>query len=227
MRHRTWGVSLWLLGAMGLVSVAGCAGKGETVWLDLQPVIRASGTVAAQKDSPELVLVEAFEDLRPEKGKTGLRTHLWGGVTYFDVPSSLPGASVARLVGEYLAKTGRQVTINVVNGMPGQPDRAGASVVTQGGADVIVTGQVQELSVHAKSRFGSTEMSAKFHVVVLAKNKADGSTVRRVLEGARSQTVFRFEPEDVQALVNAMLTDSLNRLLENISVEGKSWRLKS
>lgn len=227
MWNRRWGLSLWLLGAMSLVNMAGCAGKGETVWLDLKPGIRAPGTAEAQKDSPELVLVEAFDDLRPEKGKTGLRTHIWGGVTYFDVPGSLPGASVARLVGEYLAKTGRQVTINVVSSGPGQPDRAGASGVMQGGADVIVTGQVEELSVHAKSRFGSTEISAKFHVLVLAKNKADGSTVRRVLEGARSRTVFWFEPEDVQALVNAMLTDSLNRLLENISVEGKSWRLKS
>ncbi|MBM4134122.1 MAG: hypothetical protein FJ245_10170 [Nitrospira sp.] len=225
MRYRTWGLSLWLLGAMGLVNMAGCAGKGETVWLELQPGTRAEG--AAQKDSPELVLVEAFEDLRPQKGKTGLRTHLGGGVTYFDVPGGLPGASVARLVGEYLAKTGRQVTINVVSSAPDQPDRSGAPVGTQGGTDVIVTGQVEELSVHAKSRFGSTEMSAKFHVVILAKNKADGSTVRRVLEGSRSRIVFWFEPEDMQELVNAMLTDSLNRLLENISVEGKSWRLKS
>lgn len=225
MGYRMWGLSLWLLGAMGLVNMAGCAGKGETVWLDLQPGTRAEG--AAQKDSPELVLVEAFEDVRPEKGKTGLRTHFWGGVTYFDVPGSLPGASVARLVGEYLAKNGRQVTINVVDSVPGRPDRVGAPGVAQGGADVIVTGQVEELSVHAKSRFGSTEISAKFHVVVLAKNKADGSTVRRVLEGSRSRTVFWFEPEDVQELVNAMVTDSLNRLLENISVEGKSWRLKS
>lgn len=225
MRYRTWGLSLWLLGALGLMNMAGCAGKGETVWLDLQPGARAEG--AAQKDSPELVLVEAFEDSRPEKGRTGLRTHFWGGVTYFDVPGSLPGASLARLVGEYLAKTGRQVTINVVSSVPGRPDRAGTTGGTQGGADVIVTGQVEELSAHAKSRFGSTEISAKFHVVVLAKNKADGSQVRRVLEGSRSRTVFWFEPEDVQALVNAMLTDSLNRLLENISVEGKSWRLKS
>lgn len=216
-----------MLGAMGLVNVAGCAGKGETVWLDLQPEMRAQGTVAAQKDSPELVLVEAFEDLRPEKGKTGLRTHFWGGLTYFDVSGGIPGAAVARLVGEYLAKTGRQVTINVVSNVPNQPGRPGATAVTQGGPDVTVTGQVQELSIHAKSRFGSTEISAKFHVVVVAKNRADGSTVRRVLEGARSKTVFWFEPEDVQALVNAMLTDSLNRLLDNISVEGKSWRLKS
>ncbi|MFM8552590.1 MAG: hypothetical protein ACKOCD_09860, partial [Nitrospiraceae bacterium] len=166
MRRSVWGMSLWLWGVIGLAAVPGCAGKGETVWLDLQPGPRAEGP--APKDSPELVLVEAFEDLRPEKGKTGLRTHIWGGVTYFDVPGSLPGASVARLVGEYLAKTGRQVTINVV----AQPDRPGSPSVSQGGADVMITGQVQELSVHAKSRFGSTEITAKFQVTVLAKNKA-------------------------------------------------------
>ncbi|MDE3034544.1 MAG: hypothetical protein KGJ14_01105 [Nitrospirota bacterium] len=221
MRHHRWSVSLWLWGVVSLVVMAGCAGKGETVWLDLQPGLRTDGP--APKDSPELVLVEAFEDLRPEKGKTGLRTHLWGGVTYFDVPGGVPGAAVARLVGEYLARTGRQVTINVVN----QPDRPGTPAATQGSADVTITGQVQELSVHAKSRFGSTEISAKFQVTVLARNKADGSTVRRVLEGARSKTVFWFEPEDVQALVNAMLTDSLNRLLDNVYLEGRSWRLKS
>lgn len=222
MRVHRGNVAVWLAGLWLLALLAGCAGKGETVWLDLQPGAKG-GQVGTKQESPELVLVEAFEDVRADKGKTGLRTHLWGGVTYFDVPGSLPGASVARLVGEYLAKHGRQVTINVVD-QPAKPAMPGPA---QSGADVTVTGQVQELSLYAKSRFFSTEISAKFQVTVMARNKADGSQVRRVLEGTRSRTVFWFEPEDVQELVNAMLTDGLNRLLDGVSVEGRSWRLKS
>lgn len=216
-----WNRSWWLflgLGCLVLPSLSGCAGKGQTVYLDLNSALRGAET--EQTGRGEAVLVEAFEDLRPEKQRLGTRTHIWGGVTHFDVPGSRAGSVVARLVGEYLAKTGRQVTINVV----GTGEQAAQA---KGVPDVTVTGQVHEFSTHAKSRFFSTVITAKFQVIVLAKNSADSSSVKLSLEGERSRTVFWFNEEDVQALINDMLADSLKKLMSSVKVEGKSWALKS
>lgn len=218
MRQQAFGMVAAVV--LSLAVMAGCAGKGETVNLDLKPAPR--GSVAdAQQESGERVLVEAFEDLRPDKTRLGTRTHLWGGVTHFDVAGGKAGAAIARVIGEHLAQKGRQVKINVVT--PGGQAAKG----DEWAPDVTVTGQVQELTAHAKSRFGNTLITAKIQVIVFAQNSADGSKVRLSLDGERSRAVFWFEPEDVQALVNAMLADSLDKLLSNVQVQKGSWVLKS
>jgi hypothetical protein len=204
---------------LGLTLLAGCAGKGETVHLDLKPA--PQGNVAeAQKASGERVLVRAFEDLRPDKARLGTRTHLWGGMTHFDVPGGNAGGAIARVVGEYLAQKGRQVKIKVVQ--PGQP-----ATGDEWAPDVTVTGQVEELSANAKSRVLNTLVTAKLRVIVYGVNSADGSKVRLSLEGEKSKPVFWFDPEDVQALVNELLVESLDKLLSNVQVEKGSWVLKA
>src|SRR6185436_16017306 len=155
MRNRGWRLFLGLGICVVLSALAGGAVKGETSYLDLNAALHGAET--EQTGRGEAVLVEAFEDLRPEKQRLGTRTHLWGGVTHFDVPGGRAGAVVARLVGEYLAKTGRHVTINVV----GTGEQAQQS---KGTPDVTVTGQVQEFATHVKSRFFSTVITAKFQV---------------------------------------------------------------
>lgn len=203
---------------LGLALLAGCAGKGDTVHLDLKPA--PQGNVAeAQKASGERVLVKAFEDLRPDKTRLGTRTHLWGGVTHFDVPGGNAGASVARVVGEYLAQKGRQVKIQVV--------QAARPAGDEWAPDVTVTGQVEELSANAKSRVGNTLITVKLRVIVYGVNSADGSKVRLSLEGEKARPVFWFDPEDVEALVNELLVESLNKLLSNVEVQKGSWVLRS
>lgn len=203
---------------LGLALLAGCAGKGDTVHLDLKPA--PQGNVAeAQKASGERVLVKAFEDLRPDKTRLGTRTHLWGGVTHFDVPGGNAGASVARVVGEYLAQKGRQVKIQVV--------QAARPAGDEWAPDVTVTGQVEELSANAKSRVGNTLITVKLRVIVYGVNSVDGSKVRLSLEGEKARPVFWFDPEDVEALVNELLVESLNKLLSNVEVQKGSWVLRS
>ncbi|MEW6543474.1 MAG: hypothetical protein AB1411_07675 [Nitrospirota bacterium] len=205
----------WILcsvaGAVWL-ALAGCAGSGETVDLYLQ----ALGPIPP-KGSGETILVMPFEDQRAEKQKVGMRTHVWGGVTYFDVPGGKAGDALAEVVADYLKKEGRQVS-------PGKgPAQAETS---QKQPDVTLTGQIHELSAHAKSRFGSTEITIKVRVALRAMNAADRSTTKMTLEGARTQTVFWFEPRDVQDLLNATLNESLQRLITDVKVEGRSWRIK-
>jgi len=215
MNSRVWLVLVGL--GLSLSALSGCAAKGETVQLDLRTSVRGDG---APLEGGERVQIEAFEDLRAEQGPLGVRTHIWGGVTRFDVPGGKPGAVLARLLGETLLQKGRQVKVVVAGS-------GKAEAPADGAPDVTITGQIQEFSTHAKSRFGSTVITAKLQVLVLARNSANGSTVRLMLEDARSRTVFWFEPEDVQDLVNAMLADGLEKLLSNVRVDGRSWALKS
>ncbi|MBM4125689.1 MAG: hypothetical protein FJ246_12195, partial [Nitrospira sp.] len=141
-RARSWfggcaAVMLW--------SLVGCVGTGEVVPLDLRAIPPVAGQ-DAQKGEPASFLVVPFEDLRTQQTRVGLRTHFWGGVTYFDVPGGKPGDVLAHVLAEYLKQKGWQAEVGPI-GKAGAPD-------------VTLTGQVQELTTHAKSRFGSTVITA-------------------------------------------------------------------
>jgi hypothetical protein len=96
----------------------------------------------------------------------------------------------------------------------------------QDGADVIVTGAVQALSIDATSRFMQTELSATNTVLVQVANRSDGSVVRERLMGTGSDSVFWFEPEDAQALVTELFEKNFQKFLEDIRVEGRTIRLR-
>jgi len=82
------------------------------------------------------------------------------------------------------------------------------------------------MSVNAKSRVFSTKITATTKMAIQAKNTADDSVVRMTLNGEGSQSVFWFEPEDAQSLLNVILTDSLEKLLTTTKVENNVLRLK-
>ncbi|TAJ30025.1 MAG: hypothetical protein EPO64_03395 [Nitrospirae bacterium] len=203
----------WFSGLVSLIllPMAGCAGTGEVVPLDLRAIPPVVGQEVQQGESATF-LVMPFEDQRPQKNPVGLRTHFWGGVTYFDVPGGKPGDVLPHVLAEYLKQKGWQAEV-------GQTGKAGAS-------DVTLTGQVQEFTAHAKSRFGSTVITVALKVALQARNAADRSTTKMTLEGTRMQTVFWFEPQDVQDLVAATLTEGLTKLMADAKVEGRSLRLK-
>jgi len=193
---------------VGLMTLAGCAGKGEVVTLDIRAGQPGPEAMAKKVDGVS-VAVTAFEDARPETKRLGTRTHLWGGETYFNVPGGKPADVVGPVIAEYLKQKGWR-----------------AEVAKTGGADVTLTGKVLDLSVDAKSKFFSTEITVKTKMAIQAQNAADGSVIRMTLNGDGSQSVFWFEPEDAQSLVNDILTDSLEKLVANTKIENKLLRLK-
>jgi hypothetical protein len=93
-------------------------------------------------------------------------------------------------------------------------------------ADLTISGHVLALSVDAKSRVGSTKIMTASTIVIRALNRKDGSTVRMTLNGAGSDSVFWFAPEDAQQLINDVLNDSFARLLQSTEVEDKVLRLR-
>jgi uncharacterized lipoprotein YajG len=72
----------------------------------------------------------------------------------------------------------------------------------------------------------STELTAKSKLAVLARNAADGSTTSMNLEGTSTESVFWFEPKDLQNLVNQTLKESLDKLTADTKVEKRALRLQ-
>lgn len=205
-RHRTLPLC-WV----GLIALAGCAGTGEVIPLQIHPIMTESDGVAKQRAAVR-VAVRSVEDGRSHKTGLGVRTHLWGGVSYFDVPGGNPADVVAQALTDYLTAKGWQVT------------KRGAG---DNGADVVLTGKILDFSVHAKSRVGFTEVTTKTKLALQAQNVADGSTIRMTLNGSGGDDIFWFDPEDAQTLVNDVLTDSFGKLLQDTKIENKSLRLTS
>jgi len=202
--------------ASSLLLVAGCGGTGKTFYLDLQQ----KQPVSAQYIEPEPVriVIEPFEDRRPEKSRLGLRTHLWGGVTYFTVAGERPGDVIAQALADRLRARGwkdRPWTVRVAsNGAAANPNDA----------DIVISGQLLDFSANAKSRLFSTVVNTSSKMVITAKNIGDQSATIRSIEGAQRDTVVWFSEDDVQELMAATLKDGIDRYLAETTIEQKALR---
>lgn len=197
---------------LGLIVLAGCAGAGEVVPLKIQalPSVRSIN----QNLQDIKVLVEPFEE-SAGIDQLGVRTHLGGGQTTFTAQGGRLGLIMARVVADNLKSMGFQVWVRTPTeqDLPEKPD-------------ITITGQVQQLSAQARSRFFSTKMTVKVKVVIQAANASDRSAVRLNLEGTRENTVFWFEPGEVQELVNRTLQENLDRLLADVRVQDRALLTK-
>ena len=179
------------------VVMMSCAGKGEVVVIDIpakQPAVMATSPIS----DGLRVAVEPFEDSRPQKSRLGLRSYLWGGESYFDVPGGSSSEAATQALAQFLNSKGWSAHI-VRAGLGSQA------------ADLTISGQVLALSVDAKSRVGSTKLMTGSKIVIRVFNHADGSVVRMTLNGSGSDSVWWFEPKDAQQLVNDVLNDSFNQ----------------
>ena len=200
---------------VSLLMGAGCGGTGKTFYLDLQ-----QKQAAAQYMEPEPVkiVIESFEDRRSDKTRLGVRTHLWGGVTYFNVAGERPGDVVAQALADRLKARGwkdRPWTVRVVS-------NGAASTVND--ADIVISGQLLDFSANAKSRIFSTAINTNSKLVITAKNLGDKSSTTRSVEGAQRDTVVWFSEEDVRDLMSATLKDGIDRYLADTTIEQKALR---
>lgn len=192
--------------------VAGCAGKGEVRYLDLSMKPPAAQMAVTE---PVKIVIEPFEDRRLEKGRIGMRSHLWGGVTYFNIAGERPGEFVAQALADRLRNRGWHERAWNVRVAP-------AGSVAD--ADIVITGQLFEFSANAKSRVFSTAITTNSKLTIQAHNQADKSTTTRSVEGSQTRTVFWFDEDDVQELLAATLKDGIDRIIADTMIEQKSLR---
>ena len=204
-----------IVAGLWLLTLTGCAGKGELVTLNLHAIPPVDAP-KMQLPADTIVVVADFEDGRPDKQRVGARTHQGGGETLFNVPGGKVGAVVAQAVTDYLKKRGWRVELA----------RPVSGTGPDGGPHVTIAGRVVELSANAASTFGSTKITASAKTVIEAVNAEDGSIVRMTLSGAGSQTVVWFDPEDAAVLLSAALSESLEKFVAETKIEKKMLRLK-
>lgn len=211
MNARLWMVvaGLWLL------TLTGCAGKGEVVTLNLHAIPPAEAP-KMQPATDTIIVVVDFEDGRSNRQRVGVRSHQGGGETLFNVPGGKVGVVVAQVVTDYLKKRGWRVDLA----------KPGAGTSPDGGPHVTIAGKVVELSAIAQSAFGSTYIAASARTVIEAVNAEDGSIVRTTLHGSGTQTVMMFDPEDAEELLSGALSESLEKFVMDTKIEKKMLRLK-
>jgi hypothetical protein len=216
VKQTTGRLSVGIVLVASLLMGAGCGGTGKTVYLDVQPK-----QAAAQYMEPEPVriVIESFEDRRLEKSRLGLRSHLWGGVTYFNVAGERPGDVIAQALADRLKTRGwkdRAWTVRVASS---------GVVKNPNDADIVISGQLLDFSANAKSRLFSTVVNTSSKIVFIARNLGDQSVTIRTIEGAERDTVVWFSQDDVQQLLAETLKDDIDRYLADTMIEQKALRL--
>lgn len=198
--------------SLGLLASSGCGGSGQTFYLDVLPKQQP-----AQMADPETVkiVIEPFEDRRVEKNRIGMRTHLWGGTTYFNVAGEKPGQVYAQALAERLQARGWQ-------------DRAWNVKVASAGsspdADIVISGQIFEFAANAKSRLFSTYLTTSNKLTITARNNVDRSSTNRSIEGSQSDTVVWFAEDDVKQLMAVTIKDTLDRYLSDTTILQRAVR---
>lgn len=203
--------ALCLVNGFVLLGLVGCVGKGERIEIAI-PGKYSGARLSGPAPGTLRVAVLPFDDQRPSKVHLGKRSHLWGGVSLFDLPTGTVADASAQALVDYLNRQGWQATLVRAAG--------------QDGVDATVTGAVQALSIDATSRLMQTELSATNTLLVQVENRSDGSVVRERLMGTGSDSVFWFEPEDAQALMTELFEKNFQKFFEDIRVEGKTIRLR-
>ena len=212
MKNPLVGVGAGMVLSVGLLTSFGCGGSGQTFYLDVLP--KQQPAQMADTETVKIV-IEPFEDRRVEKNRIGMRTHLWGGTTYFNVAGEKPGQIYAQALAERLQARGWQDRAWNVKVAP-------ASSVPD--ADIVISGQIFEFAANAKSRLFSTYITTSNKLTITARNNVDRSSTSRSIEGSQSDTVIWFAEEDVKQLMAATMKDTLDRYLSDTTISQRAVR---
>lgn len=199
-----------------IIFLGGCQGTGKVVNFDLKAISSHSKQDEAFHDDSLVIAVDTFKDARQERSRIGSRTHLWGGVTHFNVWNGKIGEGMANLGLDYL----KQRQWNAIRTATGDSSK-------QNSPDVTLSGQVLSFDAHAKSGFGFTKMDVTLKVKFEATNAVDGTTVRMILGSNGTDTVFFFDPEDMHELTNQVVKELFDQLFRDLTVKNRAFRLKT
>ncbi len=200
-----------LLICVGMLALGGCAGKGERIEIAIPGGIPGGGTASLATPGPR-VAVLPFEDQRSNQTHLGTRSHLWGGISYFDLPSETVAKATAQALVDYLSRQGWKVSL--------------ARTPGSDSADITIAGTIQSLSVDAKSGFMHTDLTATNTLAFRIMNHTDESVVRERVSGEGNDRVFWFDPEDARHLTTDLFETNFKKFLGGLKIEERTMRLK-
>lgn len=193
-----------------MLVLGACAGKGERIDIAI-PGIIPGGVTASATPGPRIAVLP-FEDQRLNQAHLGTRSHLWGGISYFDLPSGSAAKATAQALIDYLNRQGWKALMARTQGSDG--------------ADITIAGTIQSLSVDAKSGFMHTDLTATNALAFQIINHTDESIVREKVSGTGSDRVFWFDQEDAQHLTTDLFETNFKKFLGDLKIEGRTIRLK-
>ena len=203
--------------ALSIMLLGGCAGRGDIIPVNLaaKPKDGATSNAAVKSMAGPRVSVVAFEDGRTDRTKMGSRNSIWGGESYFNVPSGSAGEETAQAFTDYLKRKGWQVqyskTVPSSNG---------------DGPDIVLSGKILDLNVDAKGGFGSTDVNARSKLAIQAKNRVDDSSITDTVAHSGTYNVFWFEPQDGEDILSEVLEKNFERFVLNTKFEDRSLRFR-
>ena len=203
----------WCL--VGTLVLSGCQGSGQTVNFEPRALSSQPTRVEAVHENDLTILVEPFQDARPQQHRLGSRTHMWGGVTYFTAWNGRISEGMVNLAIEYLQERQWRASKSTADQTSAPPP-----------SDVTLKGTVLSLNANAKSRPGATDITVDMKVRFEAKNKVDGSSVRMVLGANGSDSVAFFAPKDVERLINLVAKDLYKQLFQDLMVKNKAFHIR-
>lgn len=206
--NRTW---RQILMCVGLIALVGCAGKGERIDILIPGGATGDGFSSVATPGPRIAVLP-FQDLRTDGAHLGTRSHLWGGVSYFDLPSGTVAKSTAQALVDYLSRQGWKASL--------------ARTSASEGADITIAGTIESLSVDAKSGFMHTDLDAKNALSFRITNHSDDSIVREHVSGTGTDWVFWFAQEDAQRLTTELFDSNFQKFFKDLQIEERSIRLK-
>lgn len=199
-----------LLGS--LVWVGGCAGKGDAIPITVGITPAATPAGASPVTGVQVVVIP-FQDDRSDRTKVGTRRSLWGSEEDYSVKNGTVGEATAKALADYLSRKGWRA-------------QYASSAGQTGGADVVISGKVQELSADAHGAVGSTEITARSKVTVQAANQADGSSVTSTNSHTGSYTVFWYAPEDSAEILSEVLERNFEKFANQTKFDGAALRFR-
>lgn len=207
MKRTSYGLLVYL----GIFLMGGCAGKGERIDIVIPGGSIAGGTAVGAAPGPRIAVLP-FEDQRPVQSHLGTRSHLWGGVSHFDLPSGTVAKATAQALVDYLIRQGWKASL----------------ARTPGGdnSDITIAGAVQILSLDAKSGFMHTDLTATNALSFQITNHTDASLVRERVSGAGSDQVFWFDQDDAQNLMTDLFETNFKKFVADLKIEGRTIRLR-
>ncbi|MFO0706991.1 MAG: hypothetical protein U0412_09055 [Nitrospira sp.] len=199
-----------VIGCMALLLTTACGGHGERIDIAIPGPLKDK-TSATSMNGPRIVVLP-FQDARDAQAHLGTRSHLWGGVSYFDLPTGTVSDAGAQAFVEYLSRHGWNATLGRTAGSEG--------------TDVIIHTTIQTLSIDAKSGFMHTDLDAKNALAFQITNRSDESIVRERVAGTGTDRVFWFDPADAQELMSGLFESNFHKFLGDLTIQGKAIRLR-